>query len=372
MSVSLKKNLCFEYISILIILVVGYLLAPLWFDAALGDNTGLDGIGQALGLAIILRFGRILLAILFLLLNPIRILVKYRKELKGFTPALRKIGCITLAALPILASLLIILEIPISNLLYTLKYHTGKGAYAVKEENYRLPSEFREELTQRGLWFDEEAAKLLAELNSPFDYNERFKEYYYSEATMMALSNGYFSDSVTYNEIISPDSSKGAPYYVYNAILTMPTKSEKLHYAPISRYDAHDSISLTNYPFFTDCYVECKILYVDGDLYAILGVGTSYDLKPEFSHPSKPFITILSEKDSITTYVDGKYYPYGAIQDQGGSFEMCPNTNEKGYTFSNYPIRKVDRVDADTINAIAAELQEGLLKEKIEAHWSKH
>ena len=47
---------------------------------------------------------------------------------------------------------------------------------------------------------------------------------------------------------------------------------------------------------------------------------------------------------------------------------MKPNTNVL-YT-SHYPVRKVDRLDIDTINSIAKELQEGILKESIENHFN--
>jgi len=38
---------------------------------------------------------------------------------------------------------------------------------------------------------------------------------------------------------------------------------------------------------------------------------------------------------------------------------------------SLYPIRKVDKLDLDTINEIAKELQNGVLKQSIEMHFSQ-
>jgi len=369
---SLRNSLILEYVFIFITIVIGYFLFPAMMESAADANPGLDGLGTALAWAILLRGTRAVLAFLFLLANPIRILIKYRKELKEIAPTLNKIGIIAVIALPIALSIFMMFEVAISNLLYSLKYDTGKGAYALQESDYRLPGEFYEELQERGLLFDgDQDQALLDRLNEKYVISEQFKDYYYAKGTMMAMSEGYFYDTSKDKVFVTKDSAEKAPYYVYNAILTMPGQGENLQYAPIARYDKQDSISGTNYPFFQDCYVECKILYVDGNLYAIIGVSQSYDLKPEFQVKEEPAYLILSEKASITTYVDGKYYPYGAIEDQRDTFEMRPNVNARSSVFPNYPVREVARLDLDTINAVAAELQEGILKDKIEAHWSK-
>lgn len=41
---------------------------------------------------------------------------------------------------------------------------------------------------------------------------------------------------------------------------------------------------------------------------------------------------ILSEKDSITTFVNDKYYPNGAIENKAGRFTMVPNTNKRSWS----------------------------------------
>ena len=260
----------------------------------------------------------------------------------------------------------------IANLLYDAKYNTGKGSYAAKAETYRLPGEFYAELANRDLLFDEATdGELLDRLNEKYAFSEHSKYYFYTEGAMMAMGQSTFYDTINNKALVSKGSEGKAPYYVYNAILTMPSESEKLQYAPIARYDEQNYLSDNFCPFFEDCYVECKILYVDGDLYAIIGVSQSYDLKPESSMPEEPFVCILSEKESITTYVDGKYYPNGSIEDQGNSFEMRQNTKNRSTIFPNYPVRVVERLDRETINAVAAQLRDGLLKDKIDAHWSK-
>lgn len=369
---SLRNSLILEYVLILVTIVIGYLWFPALVEKKTAANPGIDGIGNALAWIIIMRGTRAILAFLFLLVNPIRILIKYRKQFKQLAPVIRKIGLIVVTALPIVLSFFIIFEVAISNLLYTLKYETGKGAYTVREENYKLPGEFYEELDKRGLLYhDKQDQELLSRLNANYSINEKFKDYYYTEGTMMAMSDSYFYDTSRNQVFVSKESTEKAPYYVYNAILTMPGENEDLHYAPFARYDEQSSISGTNYPFFKDCYVECKILYVDGDIYAIIGVSQSSPLTPEFKVHDDPAYMILAEKKSITTFVDGKYYPYGAIKDERDTFEMRPNDNARSSIFPNYPVTAVDRLDVDSINNAAAQLREGILKDKIDAHWSK-
>ena len=79
---------------------------------------------------------------------------------------------------------------------------------------------------------------------------------------------------------------------------------------------------------------------------------------------------ILSERGTITTFFNNKYYPDGAIINRRGSFEMTPNNNERIWT-EYYNIRKVDKLDVFTLNKIARELQDGILKESIDYHFDK-
>lgn len=358
----LKKNVLVEYVLIVLALFAGYVLLPKWMEMGIGDNKGLDGIGNALALAILVRLGRGVLAFLFLLVNPIRILIQYRKDFKEIMPKFKRWGSRTLVAFPVLLSLLILFSVPLSNLSYDLKYRWNARAYSVKSEDYKTPEEFREELSKRGLLFGEEDEKLLQELNEKYSpIPDLIKYYYYTEATMMALSDETFYDTIANKTIIDEDSSQRAPYYVYNAILTLPSPGEKFRYAPIGRYDQQNYLSDNFCPFFEDSYIECKILYVDGDLYAIIGVSESYGIGKQFDVYDKPYCVILSEKDEITTYVDGKYCPDGAIENAAWKVTMAPNTTKKSW-IKNYPVRKVDRLDADAINAVAEEFQNGVLK----------
>ena len=76
------------------------------------------------------------------------------------------------------------------------------------------------------------------------------------------------------------------------------------------------------------------------------------------------YCMILAEKESITTYVDGKYYSNGAIRVGKGPVEMLPCHEESmlsNYHPALYPIRKVERLDFDSINRVAVEVRDLVL-----------
>ena len=375
MSKQLIRNIILEYVipvcAIILVRLAAFLIANK------SGQKGIDGIGNALGIVLIMRILIAVIALIFLIINPIRILVTYRQELAGIVPTLRRVLSIVLIGVPILVSLPVILEVPISNFLYNRKYATGKGAYKAVEANYKLPRDFRDELISRGLYLTDEAETQRRELNNKFAgyIPDKFDEYYYAKATMMPIGDDTFYDTPNNKEILDPDSAeKRYPAYIYNAVLLAKDKHDSLSYVPFARYNDTGWLSGKDYPFFEDYYIECKILYVDGDLYAVIGVSESYDVEKSFETFDRPFYVILAEKENITTFVDGKYYPYGAIGNEGWRFEMHPNTTEHPYTSytpANYPVRKVDRVDAETVNKVAAELQNGILSENARMHFEK-
>lgn len=343
------------------------------------DNIGLDGIGQALAIVILLRLFKYVITFIFLIINPIRILICHKNDFKQISSKKKRILYKVITFFPTLISLLIIFEIPISNMMYNLKYETGKNAYSVSYDNYKTAKDFEQELEKRGFIYNSEFD--LSRLNKKYGFiNSSLSMYYYEKATLMPLFTklDYFSDSKDYNDVITFNSNIKAPAYIYNTILYLYDKNESLQYAPISRYDGHDSVGDTNYPFFEDYYIECKIVYVDNDIYAIIGVGQSYDIQDYFNKRREddntiytyPYNMILSERGTITTFFNNKYYPDGAIINRRGSFEMTPNNNERIWT-EYYNIRKVDKLDVFTLNKIARELQDGILKESIDYHFDK-
>ena len=360
MSRQLIRSIILEYAIPLVAMVLVKIIAAKIADS--NDQKGIDGIGYALAVVIAMRALMIVIAVVFLVANPIRILVRYRHELAGLVPVIKRILSIVLIVIPLLVSIPVIFEVPISNFLYDRKYNSGKGAYKAVEENFRSPSDFRVELAARGLYYDDEADMLRNKMNSKFAgfTPGRFEEYYYAKATMMPIEKDTFYDTLNNKEILDPDDeNSGYPAYIYNAVLVTDEDTGKLKYAPFARYDDAGWLNGNDYPFFTDHYVECKILYVDGDIYAVIGVSESYDISKNYDTFERPFYMILSEKENITTFIDGKYYPYGAIGNEGDKLVMHANTTEHPYSSyvpANYPVKVVDRLDIDAINKAAGEL----------------
>ena len=128
-----------------------------------------------------------------------------------------------------------------------------------------------------------------------------------------------------------------------------------------------------NKPYYKDYYLECKILMIDGHVYAIIGTGESRHVEQSFPENERPFYVLLSEEDQVTTFYRKKFYPDGSIEVRYAEFRrlsMIPNTKENksdGYWTSRFPVRKVERIDKNTIDAVALELANGVLKESIES-----
>lgn len=377
-NINLKRKIILEYVYI-----VGYfLLSPIIYFFGV-VNTTWDTLGTALASEFLL----IIMAIFVFIINPIRIIISYKVEFKAILSKNRKKNCYFIAILPVLLTILMVCFVLTDAYMYNRKYRSSKSAYYVSPDDYKTAKDFERELDERGLLYNDYYEKLLSKLNEKYYISKNFEEYYYEEASLMVLPNAIhdtFFDQKDANEIISFDSYEKAPVYIYNCILTLPSQSEKLQYAPISRFARKTSILGINYPYFNDYYIECKIFYVDGQIYALIGLDESFDISKYFSENSEkynykeyfenpPYYMILSEKDTITTFVDGNYHSKGAISGIGSELEMQLNTAGLYYggeTY-NYPIRKVEKLDVDTINSVAQELQEGLLKESIKYHTEK-
>ncbi len=349
--------------------------AILTFISDLEDKKDYKGF-EGMGLAIIILFTylglNIVLAALFLVANPIRILIKYRQEIAEMASFGKRLGTYLLVGLPIPFSLIFILRRHFEEFLFHLLYETGENGYEVPAANYKDPKEFREELRKRQLLFTEEDRKLLNELNQKYDIGKAHKkEEYYTPAKMQSLQEE--QDDLYDKNVIEPGDGRRAPAYLYNSILILPQRGGKLQYAPIGRYTMSCSYGgEVNKPFHQDYYVECKILFIDGHVYAMIGVGESRCIQECFEEHYSPFYVLLSEEEKITTFFKGKYYPDGAFAhgfDHVHPLRMQPNTRQqrRGNPLRPilYPVRKVDRVDLNTVNAVAEELQGGILKESI-------
>ena len=254
----------------------------------------------------------------------------------------------------------------------SIKYH-------FQRKNYKTPREVIAELDRRGLTEDGVGWGMMERLNQRFEplRDKKNEGYFYTWSLLMPLWEERFEDTYEQDKFFKHKDRPKSAVFVYNAILTMPGKGERLQYAPCARYGMQRSTALENipeeelsgkFPYYADFYVECKILCVGEEIYAILGVSECHDLREygKQSGKSHAWYVILSEKDEITTFVGEKYHEGGAIEIAEDGFVMHA-PGEDG--FPAYPVRKVLRVDADAINEVARELQDGILKDSIEAHF---
>ena len=314
-----------------------------------------------------------LIAFLLCCVNPVRILITRWSEVTSVKPAPFCALIFVVVILPIPVSVVCVLfGRKIENYLYHRKYYTGKGAYTVAETDYKSPAEFRDELLSRGLFYNEDTRGFV---QSPGEGILKFATLYYPESVIMPLTKAAFDDNLRKNKVLSPDSEENYPAYVYNALLLLTDNETRLRYVPLARYYDYPYGKMSFVPDREDYFIECKILFVDSHVYAIIGVNKSMDVKDSFDQFQEPYYMLLSETKEITTYYEGKYYPNGAIYNECGAFEMLPNTREQSFGYPgkpvNYPVRVVERVNLSTINRIAAELQDGILKQSIESHRKK-
>ena len=315
-----------------------------------------------------------ILLLLFFVGNPIRILIRFRQEFKAILPTTQRYTAYFVTVLPIPLSLLVIFEFNIKYLMYEKKYYSGKNAYVVQPSQYKTPQQFIQELEDRGLYYQKEHKKQLKGLNLKFGRSlEGDSADYYTSGTMMSFR--FFEDSYTRHRFIKPDSKNSEPAYIYNGILILDEQDVKLKYAPIGRYmmNGCGKIGNENKPYYKDYYIECKILMIDGHVYAIIGTGESRHVEQSFPENERPFYVLLSEEDQVTTFYRKKFYPDGSIEVRYAEvrrLSMIPNTKENksdGYWTSRFPVRKVERIDKNTIDAVALELANGVLKESIES-----
>ena len=372
-----------EYAAIALALIVMWVVLPLALlrlaDLIDGKPKAGNQFGSGMLFAVMIPVINLLIAGIFLVANPIRILVKYRALYAAINPLWQRIGWIVLTLLPVPAVLLFVFPTAVSNFLFRMKYERAKGRYRVAADRYRTPAEFRDELIARGLYFargrDLPAYdRMLRKYRESGEFSVFClnRGYYYTPATMMPLGENGFTDDYSQDAVIDPDTSGAQPAYVYNAVLALNETSGRLEYMPLGRYDGKGSLGGNFFPLFRDFYIECKILDVDGDIYAILGVGECFAITGHLGigHTERPFYTVIAEKKSITTYIDGEYFPDGAVELEHGRIHMAKNTVKKSWV-ADYPVRRVERLDAAALNRIAAELQEGMLRESIRYYLSR-
>ena len=120
-----------EYILCLISGVFVWFILPYIISHTMNKESGngWDGLGYAILGVIIYLCINISLAMIFYVINPIRIMIKYHSELSewGFL----------LVGLPIPFSLLLIFRVQIGRYLHEKFYYSGKNGYRVETYNYK-------------------------------------------------------------------------------------------------------------------------------------------------------------------------------------------------------------------------------------------
>ena len=372
---SIKKKIRKEYLIIFMTFFVLRFYLNICFNNS--GESGIDGIGDALTRSLSIVIFYEIMIIIFCIINPIRILKNNKNEIKMISSRIKRYLYTFLIILPTIVFTLYLLKPIISEYIYNFKNPELKESYVVYSYDYRLPIEFEDELTARGLIFSKKDKSLLKQLNKKYekDINKKTEGFYYKKGYVSPISDKTINDIMCEKEIDSYDKENKKPIYVYNGILTISNNKEKLHYVPISRLDTKNIYSFDkDFPYYDDYYIECKILYVDEDIYAFIGIGQSYNVDNAFYPHNKteknsewtfPYNMIISEKDNITIFVDNRFYTNGAINFNGYRLEMV-QSKEKADLNKILPIRKVDKLNIETINKIAEELQEGVLKNSIE------
>ena len=116
-TIDLKKKVIREYIYVGCTILVSYLLL-LVAQVLMGDKTGLDYIGEALAIVLLLRLFQAIAVIIFFVVNPIKILISYKSEFKNIVPTAKRVLSIIATLLPVFVSILIIFSIPIQNYIF--------------------------------------------------------------------------------------------------------------------------------------------------------------------------------------------------------------------------------------------------------------
>lgn len=368
----LSKELAIEYVLAVATGLVILVIIPLVVESYLDSRpSGLDNIGEALAVSLLARGAYALLALAFLVVNPLRVFITQRKFINlrytGSTKALKYF----LILFPIVPAIFVVFQVPISNALYNLKYNYSADGYTVSE--YKTAKDFEKELEKRGLLKNDNTMRLVQQLNKKYEPNSlKSPQYYYEEPKLMTIS-----DATVYIESFTPrvidfDSTTTAPVYMYNALLVKTSADDNLQYAPVSRDGYYKYANGNFYPFYEDYYIDLRIFYVDGDIYAMVGPDGSYSATKNYRvgmGEGYPFSKILAERDAVTTFVDGKYYPNGSIEDRYSSFIFKVNQNKSDYE-AVFPVVKVDELNINTINDWAQKMQDGELKSDIDSFFS--
>lgn len=99
--INLKKKIFREYFYILVSIIY-FFICPVLADFMLGDNRGIDGIGNALAVGFLLGGIQLILVFCFLIINPIRIIISYKSQFQEILSMRKRILYYILVILPTL------------------------------------------------------------------------------------------------------------------------------------------------------------------------------------------------------------------------------------------------------------------------------
>lgn len=205
----------------------------------------------------------------------------------------------------------------------------------ITEDNKYSYSDFKSQLESRNLIYElpEDKKELTSQkqiiaLDSDSKYGYTF-------------SSGSYTDSY----MLSVDTKRKFPMFVYNSYTSLIKKSDKT----ASYY----------YIGPEDWYINWYIYYVDGKIYAAIGEESEYGKSWETSLSTTEYGVVVSEEDDITIYNSKKnyYVKGGGILDtkSGAQRTNIPTTTDI-YNDKCMKIRVVDEVNAETLDEIAKEL----------------
>ena len=89
--INLKKKIYREYLYIFVSIIY-FFICPILANFMLGDNKGIDGIGNALAIMFLLNGILSIFIICFFIINPIRIIISYKSQLQEILSIRKIIG----------------------------------------------------------------------------------------------------------------------------------------------------------------------------------------------------------------------------------------------------------------------------------------
>ena len=368
-------DIVISYIYTILLIFFAIFALPALFSSMLGGNTGMDGIGEALVIGILLRNVYNILVFIFCIINPIRIIINAVKAKESKKLIIASISMFVIVIFGLYNTFGRLIE----NYRYVNTYYTG-SSYEVEKRDYKTAINFEYELKKRGLYYDEKYDDLYLKINNRDCWLAGGEnDYCYPKSVITGEENGHIYDyvsTVKRNNIGNLEYDK-YPIYMYGATLLKPSIDEDMQYVPFGRFSYNETELGDERAFYNDIYIEAKIFYVDGDLYVAFtsgsypvytGVRNTVGDNGERNDYNYPYNLIITEKDDgITTFVGDKYYKNGSIINRNNDYEMKMNT--KAATFEElFPVRKVEKIDLETINEIAKELEETVLSGVIKNH----